>query len=157
MSVLVDHCVPGKFKTLLESWDCTASLLKEHIKSDSSDADVLALAQHLDAVLLTVDMDFANILNYPPQNYQGIIVKRYQIEDEIVLSDTLKKVIEDCTAISCVVCWLWYSLIVIVFGVGFKAAFNAMIVSSGRQPLPLARKFCGQNRAIGRVQDFQEK
>jgi hypothetical protein len=53
------------------------------------------LAQNLDAVLLTVDMDFSNNLDYPPEAYQGIIVMRYQAQDEEAISSVLRQVLED--------------------------------------------------------------
>jgi len=56
---------------------------------------VIALAQSLEAVILTVDMDFANILEYPPANYGGIIVLRYNIEDEAEVDASLKAVLDD--------------------------------------------------------------
>jgi predicted nuclease of predicted toxin-antitoxin system len=94
MTLLVDQCVPRKFLKLLIVWGYTASLVQDHISHNSDDSSVLALAQNLDAVLVTIDMDFSNILNYPPQNYQGIIVIRYQAEDEEEVSKALKEVLE---------------------------------------------------------------
>lgn len=40
---------------------------------DSSDADVLARAQELEAVLVSLNGDFADIVRYPPSDYAGII------------------------------------------------------------------------------------
>lgn len=42
-------------------------------KSGSVDAEIAALAQKEKRVLLTMDKDFANVLNYPPHEYSGII------------------------------------------------------------------------------------
>lgn len=49
----------------------------------------------MDAVLLTVDLDFASILTYPPANYGGIIVMRYQPQTEAELDTTLKAALAD--------------------------------------------------------------
>ncbi len=95
MSILLDHCVPDFYAKLLIEWGYQAHLLRQHIKADSEDPDVLALATSLDAVLLTIDSDFSNILNYPPQNYTGIIVLRYRLADEKVLNETLKQALSD--------------------------------------------------------------
>lgn len=59
MSVLIDLCVPQKFKTLLNAWGYEAIFMSEHIHEASTDHDVIALAQELDALLLTVDLDFS--------------------------------------------------------------------------------------------------
>jgi predicted nuclease of predicted toxin-antitoxin system len=95
MAILLDHCVQRKFLRLLISWGYEASLLQDHIKPDAADTDVIEVAQQLDAVLLTEDMDFANILDYPPQDYVGIIVIRYQAKNETASTDTLKQALDD--------------------------------------------------------------
>ena len=74
MSLLLDHNIPRKYTRLLQEWGYESSFLDEHTAADADDADVIALAQKLDAVLLTADLDFANILDYPPADYAGIIV-----------------------------------------------------------------------------------
>jgi hypothetical protein len=40
-------------------------------------------------------MDFANILDYPPQYYAGIIVVRYQAKNEVEVINTLKQALDD--------------------------------------------------------------
>lgn len=72
-----------------------ADISASHIPRDAPDADVLALAQTLDAVLLTEDLDFSNILDYPPQNYAGIIVLRYMPIEEALIDATLKQTLAD--------------------------------------------------------------
>lgn len=93
--ILLDHCVPRRYLHLLHEWDYDAVLMTDHIPADAPDPDVLALAEELDAVLLTVDMDFANILDYPPTDYGGLVVMRYRIEDEAELDETLKTALAD--------------------------------------------------------------
>lgn len=95
MTILLDHCVPRRYLRLLTTWNYDAELMSAHIPPDSPDTEVIALAQALDAILLTVDLDFANILNYPPANYGGIIVIRYRIHFEAALDATLKQSLDD--------------------------------------------------------------
>lgn len=95
MSILLDQCVPRKFARLLKEWGYEATLLQSHTKSDAPDESVIQKAQELDAVLLTVDLDFANILDYPPKDYAGIVVLRYQPEDEAEITATLKQALKD--------------------------------------------------------------
>ena len=91
MSVLLDHCTPRRYVKLLRQWGYSAELMTTYIAADAADPNVLALAQSLDAVLLTVDLDFANILHYPPQSHVGVIVLRYQVQDEAALDTTLQQ------------------------------------------------------------------
>ncbi len=95
MSILLDHCVPRKYLRLLQSWGYNAMLLTEHVAPDAADVDVIALAQTLDAVLLTVDLDFANILNYPPDDFAGIVVMRYEASNEDFLAASLQQALTD--------------------------------------------------------------
>lgn len=95
MTLLLDQCVPRKYFHLLKKWGYKATLLNEHVSPTIDDPDVLALAKQLDAVLLTVDMDFSNIKTYPPQNYNGIVVMRYQAQDEEKVSLALRQALEE--------------------------------------------------------------
>ena len=93
--IVLDNCVPRRYLRLLHEWGYDAILMTDEIPADATDTKVVALARRLDAVLLTVDLDFSNILDYPPQNYQGIIVLRYHIRDEAAIDNSLKITLED--------------------------------------------------------------
>ena len=95
MSIFIDHCVPRKFHRLLQEWGYSSILLQEHLPVDSPDSDVLQTAQTLDAVLLTGDLDFSNILDYPPTDYVGLIVMRYEPDQETAIIATLKQLLSD--------------------------------------------------------------
>lgn len=95
MTILLDHCVPRRYARLLAAWGYKVELSTEYIAANAPDSEVISLAQQRDAVLLTVDLDFANILNYPPAGFGGIIVMRYRVEDESRLDSTLKIALED--------------------------------------------------------------
>jgi len=94
MSILLDHCTPQRYYHLVKAWAYPVSLLKEHIDVRSHDPDVLGVAQKLDAVLLTVDTDFGNIVQYPPTNYQGIIVLGDQHRAQVAVGEKLREVLE---------------------------------------------------------------
>ena len=52
-------------------------------KLSGSDDDVIALRlRHEGRILLTLDLDFANIQAYPPQQHPGIIVLRLKRQDK---------------------------------------------------------------------------
>ena len=48
-------------------------VLKDHAPPDSPDLIVISKAYELGAVLISLNGDFADIVSYPPENYQGII------------------------------------------------------------------------------------
>ncbi len=93
--ILLDHCVPRRYLGLLQAWGYDANAMTDHIPADAPDSDVIALAAELDAVLLTVDLDFANILDYPPADYGGIVVMRYDAADEAAVDATLQTALAD--------------------------------------------------------------
>ncbi|MBZ0275162.1 MAG: DUF5615 family PIN-like protein [Anaerolineae bacterium] len=93
--ILLDHCVPRRYLGLLRGWGYQVDLITDHIPANSPDTEVIALAGRLDATLLTIDLDFANILDYPPANYGGIIVLRYHIQDEAEIDITLQSALSD--------------------------------------------------------------
>ncbi|TVR25049.1 MAG: hypothetical protein EA396_00265 [Anaerolineaceae bacterium] len=93
--ILLDHCVPRRYLRLLHEWGYDATLITEHIPADAPDRDVIALAIKLGAPLLTADLDFANILDYPPSDYGGIVVIRYEIQHEAEIDQTLQSALDD--------------------------------------------------------------
>jgi len=52
------------------------------------DAQIAANARKSGAVLLTRDMDFADIRLYPPAEYQGIVV--FRVADDAVAADIVR-------------------------------------------------------------------
>ncbi len=95
MTILLDHGVPRRYLRLLGEWGYAATVSSRHIAADAADVDVIALAQVLDAALLTVDLDFASVLDYPPAHYGGIIVLRYKPQDEGRVDQTLQRALSD--------------------------------------------------------------
>lgn len=76
ITFVADQCVFGKTVQLLRSEGHTVVTLKELEKQEATDDEVLGITQSLDAVLVTNDLDFSNILLYPPSSHAGIIVLR---------------------------------------------------------------------------------
>lgn len=93
--ILLDACVPHKFQRLLKTWGYDAGLISDHLRPDAPDDDVIKMAQELDAVLLTVDLDFSHIFDYPPGDYVGIIVMRYHVIQESQIIQSLKQAVDD--------------------------------------------------------------
>lgn len=63
--------------------------LKEYLPVESEDEVVIAKAQELDSILLSLNGDFADIVAYPPSLYKGIIT--IQIRNRPRLTETLMK------------------------------------------------------------------
>lgn len=68
-----DHCVSNLVLQELRNAGSEVFQLKDHIPTDSPDTDVISKAQELDSVLVSLNGDFTDIVNYPPAKFKGII------------------------------------------------------------------------------------
>ena len=73
LKLFADHCVPNSIINFLREQGTEVLLLREYIPMDSPDPVVITKAQECETVLLTLNGDFADLINYPPQRYRGII------------------------------------------------------------------------------------
>jgi predicted nuclease of predicted toxin-antitoxin system len=65
--------------------------LKDHIPPNSPDTQVISKAQELDAILFSLNGDFADIVSYPPGKYKGIVTLQVKNHPEVFpqIMDTL--------------------------------------------------------------------
>ena len=61
-----DHCISNYLVDALRGAGHDVLRLRDHIPTDSPDPVVIATAQELDCVLVSLNGDFADILTYPP-------------------------------------------------------------------------------------------
>ena len=73
LRLIMDQCVPRSVSESLRDAGHTVELLGSHLPINAKDSDVIAYAQSLDAILVSLDGDFGDIINYPPANFGGII------------------------------------------------------------------------------------
>ena len=60
--------------------------LRDHLPTDSPDPLVIAKAQELNSVLVSLNGDFANITAYPPDRFAGIIALQLKNHPEAMPS-----------------------------------------------------------------------
>jgi len=58
--------------------------LRDHLPIESPDIVVIAKAQELRAILISMNGDFAHIFNYPPANYHGIVALQVRNHPEVL-------------------------------------------------------------------------
>lgn len=68
-----DQCVPREITDQLKAADFQVVQLREVLPIRSLDPEVIAAAQERDAILVSLNGDFADILVYPPSAYAGVI------------------------------------------------------------------------------------
>ena len=70
---LADHCVPNSIIQTLRDASYEVFRLRDVLPVESPDAVVIAKAQGIGAILLSLNGDFADIVTYPPGSYKGIV------------------------------------------------------------------------------------
>ncbi len=89
---LVDEALPRTLARLLRESGIHADHVLDVGLQGKSDDEVFAYAQAHGLALVTVDMDFTNILHFPPESHQGIFVARYP--DRISKDTLLRSIVE---------------------------------------------------------------
>jgi predicted nuclease of predicted toxin-antitoxin system len=93
MTFLLDECVPGKTKKLLKKLGLSVTTIADLGKISSNDPEVLNLARSRKAILLTTDLDFADLILYPLGTHEGIIVLRLRPDRPDIL-DEVHRILE---------------------------------------------------------------
>ena len=81
MKFKLDENLPWELSETLRQQGYDASSVLDEGLSGATDAAIATVCREEQRVLITLDLDFANIRSYPPQDYQGIIVLRLGRQD----------------------------------------------------------------------------
>jgi predicted nuclease of predicted toxin-antitoxin system len=81
---LADHCISNTIVQALRDVTHEVVRLKDVLPVESPDAIVIARAQEIDAILLSMNGDFADIVTYPPKSYKGIVALQMRNHAEVV-------------------------------------------------------------------------
>ena len=81
---LADHCVSNSVVRTLRDAGHEVLRLREVLPVESPDRMVIAKAQEIDAILLSMNGDFADIVTYPPRQYKGIIALQMRNHAEVL-------------------------------------------------------------------------
>ncbi|MDE2475141.1 MAG: DUF5615 family PIN-like protein [Alphaproteobacteria bacterium] len=76
MRFLVDANLPRSIVPLLLKRGHDVEFARDSGLAAASDQDIATRAKLTDAVLLTRDLDFADIREFPPEDYAGLVVLR---------------------------------------------------------------------------------
>ncbi len=81
---LADHCISNFIIQTLQDAKHEVLRLRELLPVDSPDAIVIAKAQEINAILVSLNGDFADIVTYPPRRYKGIVALQLRNHAEIL-------------------------------------------------------------------------
>lgn len=91
MSFLTDENIPRNVIDMLRDMGHEMLDVREQRMDGAPDSEVAGLARDERRVLVTLDMDFSNILHYPPGDYAGVIVLRVPKPTRHRVAVTLKE------------------------------------------------------------------
>jgi predicted nuclease of predicted toxin-antitoxin system len=84
LKFFADHCVPNSIILSLLDSGYDVLKLRDYIPTDSSDSEVISVAEELDTILISLNGDFADIVMYPPSKFNGIIAIQVRNHPEII-------------------------------------------------------------------------
>ena len=83
---LADHCVSNIIAQILREADHEVFRLRDVLPVESADAIVISRDQEINAVLLSLSGDFADIVSCPPKEYKGIVALQIRNHPEMTPS-----------------------------------------------------------------------
>jgi predicted nuclease of predicted toxin-antitoxin system len=78
-----DHCVSNQVMNAVRAAGHEVLRLKDHMPAESPDWAVIARAQEIGAILLSLNGDFADIVAYPPGQFGGIVALQIRDHPEV--------------------------------------------------------------------------
>ncbi|MDP8240121.1 MAG: DUF5615 family PIN-like protein [Candidatus Hatepunaea meridiana] len=93
MRFKVDENLPEDVAELLRNHGYDAVTVREQDMHGSSDELIAALCRIEKRVIITLDLDFADIRAYPPKDYSGLIVFRLSCQDKISVLSALRQIV----------------------------------------------------------------
>ena len=89
-----DQCVPSEITNSLKEHH-RVTLLRDVLPIRSVDPTVIAKAQELNAILLSLNGDFSDIVAYPPATFGGIVAIQLHNHPEVMPS-LMKRLLDFC-------------------------------------------------------------
>jgi predicted nuclease of predicted toxin-antitoxin system len=93
MQFKIDENLPIEFAELLQELGYDASTVIAQELSGERDRLIIDICRAENRILVTLDLDFADIQTYPPQDFSGIVVLRMSRQDKPYLISVFQKAI----------------------------------------------------------------
>jgi predicted nuclease of predicted toxin-antitoxin system len=90
----IDENLPIEAASLLNEAGFNAATVHGQLLTGSPDQTIASACQVEQRVLVTLDLDFADIRAYPPKNYPGLIVLRVRRQDKILILNVITRMIK---------------------------------------------------------------
>ncbi len=97
MKFKVDENLPVECAACLRDAGHDAETAGSEKLSGANDSQLLERCQAESRILITLDLDFANVRAYPPSSLAGIVVLRPRVQDRKTILSLLKRMIAAMT------------------------------------------------------------
>lgn len=89
---VIDEDLPRIIDKVLESLSWEVKDVRDTNLRGKSDKEIISFARKSKAVLFSADWGFANILNFPPQCYYGIVILSFpnEVSTKLIAKETKK-------------------------------------------------------------------
>jgi predicted nuclease of predicted toxin-antitoxin system len=89
----IDENLPTEYAPILREAAFEADTVSDEKLSGAGDSVLSERCRAEDRVLMTLDLDFANVQAYPPKSHPGIVVFRSKSQDKPTLVPLLKRMV----------------------------------------------------------------
>jgi predicted nuclease of predicted toxin-antitoxin system len=93
MKFKVDENLPIEVAQLLQADGHDAITVSKQRIGGEADSVIARICQQEERIIITVDLDFADIRAYPPENFPGLIVLRLKRQDKFSVMETLRRLL----------------------------------------------------------------
>ena len=93
MKFKVDENLPGETVSIFHEHGFEADTVWDESLSGAADDAIAYRVRTEHKILLTLDLDFSNILAYPPDEYAGIVVLRLKAQDKPTVLSYIKRIV----------------------------------------------------------------
>jgi predicted nuclease of predicted toxin-antitoxin system len=93
MKFKIDENLPVEIAELLRVADHDAVTVHDQRRTGAADTQIIEICRQENRALVTLDLDFANVLVYPPGQFPGIIVLRVRRQDKLHVMSVFQMVV----------------------------------------------------------------
>ncbi|MCP4357555.1 MAG: hypothetical protein GY796_06020 [Chloroflexi bacterium] len=94
MKFKIDENLPAEVVELLQREGHDAVTVLDQRLGGEADSAIAAICQQENRIIVTLDLDFADIRTYPPRDYAGLIVLRLKRQDKIHVLEVVERLLE---------------------------------------------------------------
>ena len=91
MRFKLDENMPRAARELLSSFGHDVSTVVEQGMAGNADDEISAVCKVESRALVTLDLDFAHVTSYPPEEFPGIVVLRLTTQDVPSVLEALRR------------------------------------------------------------------